>query len=95
MVKLLHLELQERNGEEHLFYATLNKTNKLNYVVVAYDQNEAIGCGGLRAYLNNTMEMKRMFVPLHHCKRGLPLIILAALEIWCIDLGIKIRFRNR
>ncbi len=64
LVKLLDLELQERDGEEHVFYAALNKTNTLNYVVVAYDQNEAIGCGALRNYSNDTMEVKRMFVPL-------------------------------
>jgi putative acetyltransferase len=58
LVKLLDLELQERDGEEHLFYATLNKTNTLNYVVVAYNQDEPIGCGALRAYSNDIMEVK-------------------------------------
>ena len=63
LVKLLDLELQERDGEEHFFYATLNKTNTLNHVVVAYDQDKPIGCGALRAYSNDSMEVKRMFVP--------------------------------
>ncbi len=89
LVKLLDLELQERDGEEHLFYAALNKTNTLNYVVVAYDQGEAIGCGALRAYSNDTMEVKRMFVPLHQRGRGIASTILSALEIWCRELGIK------
>lgn len=89
LVKLLDLELQERDGEEHLFYAALNKTNTLNYVVVAYDQGEAIGCGALRAYSNDTMEVKRMFVPLHQRGQGIASIILSALEIWCRELGIK------
>lgn len=64
LVKLLDLELQDRDGEEHLFYAALNKTNTLNYVIVAYDQDKSIGCGALRAYSKDTMEVKRMFVPL-------------------------------
>ena len=64
LVKLLDLELQDRDGEEHLFYAALNKTNALNYVIVAYDQDKSIGCGALRAYSKYTMEVKRMFVPL-------------------------------
>nr|WP_315148727.1 GNAT family N-acetyltransferase [uncultured Flavobacterium sp.] len=89
LVKLLDLELQERDGEEHLFYATFNKTNTLNYVVVAYDQDEAIGCGALRAYSNDTMEVKRMFVPLHKRVQGIASIILTALETWCRELDIK------
>ena len=89
LVKLLDLELQERDGEEHLFYATLNKTNTLNYVVVAYDQDEAIGCGALRNYSNDTMEVKRMFVPLNKRGQGIASTVLAALETWCRELGIK------
>ncbi|MBC7848005.1 MAG: GNAT family N-acetyltransferase [Flavobacterium sp.] len=89
LVKLLDLELQERDGEEHSFYAALNKTNTLNYVVMAFDQNEPIGCGALRAYSHDTMEVKRMFVPLHKRRQGIASTILAALEIWCRELSIK------
>ena len=89
LVKLLDLELQERDGEEHVFYATLNKTNTLNYVVVAYDQNEAIGCGALRNYSNDTMEVKRMFVPLNKRGQGIASTVLAALETWSRELGIR------
>lgn len=89
LVKLLDLELQERDGEEHLFYAALNKTNALNYVVVAYDQGEPIGCGAVRNYSNDTMEVKRMFVPLQKRGQGIASTILAALEDWCKELDIK------
>jgi GNAT superfamily N-acetyltransferase len=89
LVKLLDLELQERDGEDHIFYAALNKTNTLNYVLVAYDKNEPIGCGALRAYSNDTMEVKRMFVPLHKRGQGIASALLSALEIWCKELGIK------
>jgi putative acetyltransferase len=89
LVKLLDLELQERDGEVHLFYAALNKTNTLNYVVVAYDKNEPIGCGALRAYSNDTMEVKRMFVPLNKRGQGIASTLLSTLEIWCKELDIK------
>jgi putative acetyltransferase len=89
LVKLLDLELQERDGEEHLFYAALNKTNTLNYVIVAYDQDEPIGCSALRAYSKDTMEVKRMFVPLQKRGKGIASTILTALEIWSKELGIK------
>lgn len=89
LVKLLDFELQERDGEDHLFYAALNKTNTLNYVIVAYDHNEPIGCGALRAYSKDTMEVKRMFVPLHKRGQGIASTILKALETWCKELAIK------
>jgi putative acetyltransferase len=89
LVKLLDLELQERDGEEHLFYAALNKTNTLNYVIVAFDQDEPIGCGALRAYSKDTMEVKRMFVTLQKRRQGIATTILTALEVCCRELGIK------
>ena len=89
LVKLLDLELQERDGEEHSFYAALNTTNSLNYVVVAYDQDEPIGCGALRTYAKDVMEVKRMFVPLEKRGQGIASTILTALETWCKELGIK------
>jgi putative acetyltransferase len=89
LVKLLDLELKERDGEEHSFYAALNTTNSLTYVVVAYEKNEPIGCGALRNYSDDTMEVKRMFVPLHKRGQGIASTILKALEIWCKELDIK------
>ncbi|WP_395049763.1 GNAT family N-acetyltransferase [Flavobacterium sp.] len=89
LVKLLDIELQERDGDEHSFYAALNKTNTLNYVIVAYDQDKPIGCGALRTYSKDTMEVKRMFVPLQKRGQGIASKILKALEIWCQELGIK------
>ncbi len=89
LVKLLDLELQERDGEEHLFYANLIKTNTLNYAVVAYDQDEPIGCGALRVYAEDVMEVKRIFVPLEKRGQGIASTILSPLETWCKELGIK------
>ena len=89
LVILLDLELKERDGEEHSFYAALNTTNSLNYVVVAYDQEEPIGCGALREYSKDVMEVKRMFVPLQKRGQGIASTILKALENWCAELGIK------
>ena len=89
LVKFLDLELQERDGEEHFFYATLNKTNTLNYVIVGYDQDQPIGCVALRAFSEDTMEVKRMFVPLHKRGKGIASTILKELEMWCKELGIK------
>lgn len=88
LVSELDIELKERDGEEHVFYAQLNKTDKIKYVIVAYEQSEPIGCGALRAYSPETMELKRMFVSLHKRRKGIASTILTELENWCIELKL-------
>lgn len=87
LVKALDIELQIRDGEEHAFYAQLNKTDHIKHVIVAWEENEAVGCGALRAYTDDTMEVKRMFVPLQHRRKGIASVVLSELENWCRELG--------
>ncbi len=87
LVKALDIELQIRDGEEHAFYAQLNKTDHIKHVIVAWEENEAVGCGALRAYIDDTMEVKRMFVPLQHRRKGIASVVLSELENWCRELG--------
>ena len=82
LVRLLDLELKKRDGEEHLFYAQLNKTDYLEYVIVAYNQNQPVGCGAFREYSPGVIEIKRMFVPVEKRGQGIASVILAELEIW-------------
>lgn len=89
LVKDLDLELKIRDGEEHLFYAQLNKTDKIKHIVLIYEQDEPVGCGALRVYAPGIMEVKRMFVPLNNRGLGIASMVLAALEIWCIELNCK------
>jgi GNAT superfamily N-acetyltransferase len=89
LVKALDLELQIRDGEEHAFYAQLNKTDHIKHVILAWENNEAVGCGALRAYTDDTMEVKRMFVPLQHRRKGIASIVLSELENWCRELGYQ------
>ncbi len=87
LAKLLDEELKIRDGEEHAFYAQLNKTNTLTHVIVAYDGEEAVGCGAIRVYSEDTMEVKRMYVMAGKRGRGVASVILAALESWCKELN--------
>lgn len=89
LVNALDLELSIRDGEDHLFLAELNKTDFLEHVILAYDHDEPVGCGALREYSQDTIELKRMFVPLNKRKQGIASIILAALENWCKELNFK------
>lgn len=88
LVSLLDQELKERDGEGHLFLAQLNKTDHLEYVIVAYDQESPVACGALRAYAPEVMEVKRMYVVLDKRGQGLASKVLFALEAWCTELNI-------
>ena len=89
LVKSLDLELKIRDGEEHMFYAQLNKTDGLKFVIVAYENDEPVGCGAIREYTAGTMEVKRMFVPLNQRRKGIASTVLTALEAWCRELNYK------
>lgn len=88
LVKVLDLELKIRDGEDHLFYAQLNKTDAIKHVIVGYKQ-KPIACGAVRFYSEGIMEVKRMFVPLEHRGKGIASIVLKELEIWCKELNYK------
>ena len=60
LVKLLDAELAELDGDEHVFYAQLNKTDKIKHVIVAYENDRPISCGAIREYSPTITEVKRM-----------------------------------
>ena len=89
LVKALDLELKLRDGDDHLFYAQLNKTDTIKHVIVAYAQQQAVGCGAIRPYASEIMEVKRMFVQLPSRGQGIASAVLKELEAWCKELGYK------
>ncbi len=89
LVKALDIELQLRDGAEHAFYAQFNSIATIKHVVVAYEEDQAVGCGAFKHYDDETMEIKRMYVhPLHRGK-GFASVILKALENWVTELDYK------
>jgi putative acetyltransferase len=82
LVVLLDRELRLRDGDEHAFYAQFNKIDKIRHVVVAYENDEAAGCGAFKEYADKTAEIKRMFVRPEMRGRGIAGKILAELEAW-------------
>ena len=71
LVKELDIDLAIRDGEEHSFFAQFNKIDLIKHVVVAYINNEAVGCGAIKHYEDNTMEIKRMFVKPNNRGKGI------------------------
>ena len=89
LVKLLDVELAERDGDEHAFYAQFNKPVGLSGVIVAYRNGEPVGCGAFKKYDENSVEIKRMYV--RPDRRGMRIAaeILTDLESWANELGFK------
>lgn len=89
LVRLLDGELAVRDGEDHAFYSQYNKIDSIRYVLVAYENGEAVGCGAIKEYAADTMEIKRMFTHTAHRSKGIASKILSTLEEWAGELGYK------
>ena len=87
LVVALDADLKIRDGEDHAFYAQYNGINDIRYVVVAYENEEALGCGAIKQYDNGIMEIKRMFVTPGSRGKGIASMILKELERWALELG--------
>lgn len=87
LVTELDAELRIRDGDESEFFEQFNKSDSIKYAVVIYLAGEPVGCGALRPYTNDKIEVKRMYVPLEHRSKGLATVVLKELEKWAVELG--------
>lgn len=87
LIALLDAELRERDGEDHYFFAQFNKLAGLIGVIVAYDGDMEVGCGGFKQHADDAAEIKRMFVRREYRGRGLGASILSELESWASESG--------
>lgn len=87
LVRNLDADLAEKDGDEHSFYAQFNKIDKIKFVVVAYENEKPVGCGAIKEYEPNTMEIKRMYVTPECRGKGIATIILSELENWATELS--------
>ena len=89
LVRLLDADLAIRDGDEHAFYDQFNKIDSIKHTLVAYDNDKPVGCGAVKLFAEGTIEVKRMYVTEGSRGKGIAKQILSALEVWCIELGIK------
>ncbi len=87
LVKALDADLSIRDGADHSFYAQFNKIDKIKYVVVAYENEMPVGCGAIKKYAPDTVEVKRMYVPESSRGNGIASKVLRELEKWAKELG--------
>lgn len=89
LVTELDADLAIRDGADHTFYAQFNSIEAIQYAIVAYDNEVPIGCGAIKPYTENCMEVKRMYVVANKRGQGIAATILQALETWAIESGCK------
>jgi len=86
LVKLLDADLATRDGREHDFYAQFNKIDQLHHVVLAYESDMPVGCGAMKVFEKDSMEIKRMYVLPECRKKGIAARVLLELEQWASEL---------
>ena len=89
LVAELDAELAVRDGDEHAFYDQFNKIDAIRHVVLAFENGVPVGCGAFKPFPENSVEVKRMFVPVDMRGRGIASAILAGLENWAAELGFE------
>jgi len=89
LVKYLDVDLAERDGKDHPFYAQYNKIDKIKYVVVAYEKDKPVSCGAIKEYSSDTMEIKRMYTLPESRGKGIATKVLDELEKWTTELSYK------
>jgi putative acetyltransferase len=87
LVAQLDAHFSVLNGEKDAFYSQYNQLETIKYVVIAYQNGQPIGCGAIKEYSPNSMEIKRMYVLPALRGQGIASSILRNLERWAVQLG--------
>ena len=89
LVKHLDADLAERDGKDHSFYAQYNKIDKIKHVVVVYEDDQPLGCGAIKEYSLNIMEIKRMYTLPESRGKGVAGKVIKELETWAAELSYE------
>ncbi|HZH64316.1 MAG TPA: GNAT family N-acetyltransferase [Flavisolibacter sp.] len=89
LIKYLDADLAKRDGNDHAFYAQFNKVDKIKYAIVAYENGIPVGCGAIKEYTPNAMEIKRMYTSPGSRGTGIATKILTELEVWATELSYE------
>lgn len=89
LVSKLNAELKVIDGDDHDFYMQYNGIDKLNNVIIFYQNNIAQCCGAFKEFNNSAVEIKRMYTNKEARGKGFATKILLELEAWAKELGYK------
>ena len=90
LVAALDKDLWQRYPHTQQNFAPHNKIDETARVIVAYSNDEPVGCGCYRPMpQEKTIEIKRMYVTPSSRGRGVARQVLAELERWARDEGFR------
>ena len=89
LVKLLDEDLLQRYKSDQSFFDQFNKLDTIKHVIVAYRDGNPVGCGAVKKFDENSMEVKRMFVNEKYRGQGIAGQVLNALEKWAKELNFS------
>lgn len=89
LVKQLDADLANRDGDDHPFYDQFNKIDKIKHAVVAYENDVPVGCGAIKEFEPNSVEIKRMYTLPEQRGKGIATFILSELEKWAAELSFE------
>lgn len=82
LVIALDAFLKILDGDDHEFYAQMNKTNLLKNAVICYENNIPVGIGAYKEFESKTIEIKRMYTLPEYRGKGIASKIIRELELW-------------
>nr|WP_236673053.1 GNAT family N-acetyltransferase [Flavobacterium tagetis] len=89
LIVQLDVNLASRNGEMQEYFNQFNKVDNIKHVIIAYVNGIAVGCGAIKQFDAESVEVKRMFVSDEYRGRGISRKILSELENWAKELGYE------
>lgn len=81
--------LLENYQEAQSYYNQFNKLEDIKHVIVSYQKGIPVGCGAIKYFDDDRMEVKRMYVSPDLRGQGLATKILLELEDWVKFLGFR------
>lgn len=88
LVNLLDKDLLDRYDALQDYYSRFNSIQNLPTVVVAYYNEQPVGCGCFKKFDEGSVEIKRMYVSPEQRGKGIGAAILAELEQWAAELKV-------
>lgn len=89
LTSALDSELNARNGDTQFQYDIYNKVPFIETVVIAYSDQEAVGCCCFKEFDGNTVEVKRMYLDARFRSQGIADKILTEIECWAKEIGFS------
>ncbi len=89
LVKKLDAYLKITDGDDHDFYNQFNGIDVIKHILIVYKDDIAVGCGAIKHFDDDNVEIKRMFVDASQRGQSIAPKILSELESWAKELGYK------